>query len=200
MPVKTQTPELSALEKEDAYYEGIIKQDIDNVTRQAFSGEIEKVEADLGRISVITSGGEKYFFSNYIKIIKDKKVVEIEELKSGMRVSFDMNVQNSSYINDTNLMIIHTEKDFSNTQQPTDTALPEKNDETADTLSGDINNDKKVDLTDAKLVLRMALGIDIVTKNNITLFSAADCNEDCTIDLEDAKEVLRMALGVKIYK
>ena len=65
-------------------------------------------------------------------------------------------------------------------------------------LCGDVNIDYKVDLTDAKLVLRMALGIEKVDKNNIMLFSAADCNEDRTIDLEDAKEALRMALGIKI--
>lgn len=60
---------------------------------------------------------------------------------------------------------------------------------------GDVNEDNKVDLNDAKLVLKAALGISTGSaKYNAAL---ADMNNDKKVDLNDAKLVLRAALGIK---
>ena len=60
---------------------------------------------------------------------------------------------------------------------------------------GDVNEDNKVDLNDAKLVLKAALGISTGSaKYNAAL---ADMNNDNKVDLNDAKLVLRAALGIK---
>lgn len=62
-------------------------------------------------------------------------------------------------------------------------------------LLGDATLDGKVDLNDAKLVLKAALGIqnlDGQAKIN------ADANIDTKVDLNDAKFILKKALGIKI--
>ena len=61
--------------------------------------------------------------------------------------------------------------------------------------AGDADCSKKVDLTDAKLVLKLALGIKVdVTKQGE---KNADYDKNGKIDLNDAKYTLKDALGIK---
>ncbi|MDP8218400.1 MAG: dockerin type I repeat-containing protein, partial [Candidatus Theseobacter exili] len=56
--------------------------------------------------------------------------------------------------------------------------------------SGDINNDKKVDISDVILCLRMAISLDTVN------LSTADMNNDGVVDISDVILVLRKAVGL----
>jgi len=60
---------------------------------------------------------------------------------------------------------------------------------------GDVNEDGKINLNDAKLVLKAALGISISSKEkyNETL---ADIDGNKKVDLNDAKALLKTALGI----
>lgn len=58
-------------------------------------------------------------------------------------------------------------------------------------LRGDVNNDKKVTLKDAQIVLRTALKL---SKLEGDLFTAADVNNDKKITLKDAQTILKAAL------
>lgn len=67
-------------------------------------------------------------------------------------------------------------------------------DEVRPTSMGDVNGDGKVNLNDAKLVLKVAVGIDI---GGVKFYKAlADIDNSGKIDLNDAKIVLRMAVGI----
>lgn len=65
----------------------------------------------------------------------------------------------------------------------------------ADILPGDANLDNKVDLSDAKIVLKAAVGIINITGNE---YKAADVNKDGTVNLKDAKVVLKLAVGIPV--
>ena len=58
---------------------------------------------------------------------------------------------------------------------------------------GDLNGDGKVDLNDAKILLRGAVGIIKLTDEQK---KAADINGDGQINLNDAKMLLRAAVGI----
>lgn len=60
-------------------------------------------------------------------------------------------------------------------------------------LSGDADQNGVINLQDAQLVLRAALGIDNVSADDRRLY---DANEDGNINLDDALLVLKMALGI----
>jgi len=62
---------------------------------------------------------------------------------------------------------------------------------------GDANIDGKVDLNDAKIVLKAALGITEVSGQASV---NADVNNDSKVDLKDAKVVLKAALGIEKIK
>lgn len=58
---------------------------------------------------------------------------------------------------------------------------------------GDVNFDNKVDLRDAVIVLKLAVGID---KLEPSLEFAADADDSGKVDLNDAKLILKMAVGI----
>ena len=60
-------------------------------------------------------------------------------------------------------------------------------------ISGDVNNDGKVNLTDAKITLKVSLGI--LSENELS-FEAADIDKDLKITLKDARAILKIALGI----
>lgn len=60
-------------------------------------------------------------------------------------------------------------------------------------LIGDLNFDKVINLNDAKILLRGALGISVLTNNQKEV---ADINYDSKINLTDAKMLLKKALGI----
>lgn len=58
---------------------------------------------------------------------------------------------------------------------------------------GDVNQDGKIDLTDAQLALEAALMITNLVGDNKT---NADVNGNDKVDLEDAQQILKIALGI----
>lgn len=80
------------------------------------------------------------------------------------------------------------------TTGPANTQKPD-NTEITVSLLGDADCSKKVDLADAKIVLKIALGIDVkITEQGR---KNADYDASGKIDLTDAKYVLKDALGIK---
>ena len=65
--------------------------------------------------------------------------------------------------------------------------------EEAEYRCGDINMDGKVDLTDALLSLKAALGIIELDDEQA---AAADVNGDNSVDLTDTVMILKIALGI----
>lgn len=61
-------------------------------------------------------------------------------------------------------------------------------------ILGDVNRDGKVDVNDARLILRYAVGLETANEN---LKAIADINSDGKITVDDAREVLRQATGIK---
>lgn len=61
-------------------------------------------------------------------------------------------------------------------------------------LAGDINGDGKVTTADARLLLRMAVGLDELTEQALT---AGDMDNSGTITTSDARAVLRIAVGLE---
>lgn len=59
-------------------------------------------------------------------------------------------------------------------------------------LLGDVDNDNKVTLKDAKQILKYALGIDNIENNK----DISDINGDSKVDLTDAKLALQASLGI----
>lgn len=85
--------------------------------------------------------------------------------------------------------------DFTNQGQIPDNQLPDDGQQSEENgLKGDINNDGKVDLTDAKLSLKVSLGIIGVDGLNIKML---DYNEDLVTNILDTKEILKVAIGIK---
>ncbi|HHU85134.1 MAG TPA: SH3 domain-containing protein [Clostridiales bacterium] len=62
------------------------------------------------------------------------------------------------------------------------------------TLIGDVNLDGKTKITDARAILRIALGLDEMPTG--TAFYNADVNKDGKITLADAARTLRLAMGL----
>jgi len=62
-------------------------------------------------------------------------------------------------------------------------------------LDGDVTCDGKVDLNDAKIVLKLALGIDVYVSNQGG--RNADYDRNDRVDLNDARHTLKAALGIK---
>ena len=60
-------------------------------------------------------------------------------------------------------------------------------------ISGDINNDCRIDISDVILVLRIALELD-------PLKPCSDINKDGMVDISDVILTLRMALGLDPFK
>ena len=58
--------------------------------------------------------------------------------------------------------------------------------------SGDVNDDENIDVTDALLVLRYALGL----MTDLPAIEAADVNGSGVVDLVDALLILRLAMGI----
>ena len=61
-------------------------------------------------------------------------------------------------------------------------------------ILGDVNGDGKVDVSDARQILRYAVGLDIMNEN---LKAIADINGDGKVDVSDAREALRKATGLE---
>ena len=64
--------------------------------------------------------------------------------------------------------------------------------ETPPALSGDVNGDGNVDMTDALLVMRFALGM----LTDLPVMESADVNGSGTVDMADALIILRVSLGL----
>lgn len=62
------------------------------------------------------------------------------------------------------------------------------------TMPGDVDDDNKVTLTDAKIILKHSLGIETITDEN--KIKNADINEDNVVNLIDAKMALKASLGI----
>ncbi len=60
-------------------------------------------------------------------------------------------------------------------------------------LTGDVDGDKEVEVTDALTALRAAVGLETLTGN---AFKAADMNRSGVIEVTDALQILRMAVGL----
>ena len=58
---------------------------------------------------------------------------------------------------------------------------------------GDVNNDGAITASDARLILRTAAGIDVLSG---TASDSADVNGDSVITAKDARSVLRYAAGI----
>lgn len=84
--------------------------------------------------------------------------------------------------------------------RPVDDNLPDDNNPPDDIkpsdnkLPGDVDNNKKIDLNDAKIALKLAVGI-ITDYTNLN-YNNADYNNDKKVDLNDAKAILRIAVGI----
>lgn len=69
--------------------------------------------------------------------------------------------------------------------------------ETPDVLLGDVDNDKKITLTDAQIVLRAALHIDVkVELSSEEFLVRADMDQNGKVELPDATMVLKYALKI----
>lgn len=87
--------------------------------------------------------------------------------------------------------------DPSKTPGPSETPDPtETPDPSEDILHGDINLDGKVDLQDANMSLRAALGIEKDLSEDAIW--AGDVNKDNSLDLQDTVMILKGALGIII--
>ena len=64
------------------------------------------------------------------------------------------------------------------------------------TLLGDVNEDEVVKVSDAKMVLRYAMGLDVAGTFNV---KNADWDNDGDISLTDSRNILRYALGLQEY-
>ena len=84
--------------------------------------------------------------------------------------------------------------DTDDTQGSGNTDLPDNSDIEQEYKYGDVDYNKKIDLLDAKIVLKVSLGI---ISADVTTLKEADVNLDGKINLLDAKIVLKMALGIK---
>ena len=88
------------------------------------------------------------------------------------------------------IKVVYTEKS-SGEDDPTETPDPSE-----DILHGDINLDGKVDLQDANMSLRAALGIEKDLSEDAIW--AGDVNKDNSLDLQDTVMILKGALGIII--
>lgn len=61
-------------------------------------------------------------------------------------------------------------------------------------IPGDVNEDGKVDITDARIILRYAVGLETMNDN---IKAIADINGDGQVTVADAREVLRQAVGLE---
>jgi len=84
-----------------------------------------------------------------------------------------------------------TDKTGTDTEPDKDDKNPPK-----DIIKGDADNSGKVDLNDAKIILKISLGI--VKETNSDVITRMDINSDKKVDLNDAKIALKKALGIKI--
>ena len=64
------------------------------------------------------------------------------------------------------------------------------------TLLGDVNEDEVVKVSDAKMVLRYAMGLSVAGTFNV---KNADWDNDGDISLTDSRNILRYALGIQEY-
>lgn len=60
-------------------------------------------------------------------------------------------------------------------------------------LKGDVDNNKEIQLEDARLALRQALDLIVLDEKAM---KAADVNEDGDVKLDDAQQILKMALDL----
>lgn len=81
--------------------------------------------------------------------------------------------------------------------KPTDEPIKPTDDPVAPTgLAGDADCNEKVDLEDAKLVLRVAVGIPLKTPLSEQGKKNADYDKNGSVNLEDAKYTLKKAVGI----
>lgn len=71
-------------------------------------------------------------------------------------------------------------------------------DETVKVMRGDVDGNKKVDLTDAQLALKMAL--KIIATPTEEQSAAADVDDNSKIDLTDAQKILKVALRIESFE
>lgn len=81
----------------------------------------------------------------------------------------------------------------SETQSKTNTVIYPSSEATGSQKTGDVNNDGKITAADARLILRTAAGIQVLSG---AAANAADVNGDTLITAKDARSVLRYAAGI----
>ncbi len=62
---------------------------------------------------------------------------------------------------------------------------------------GDVNLDGKIDIKDARLLLRHAVGVEVLSNLQ---FMYADINGDGSIKIDDARRLLRVAVGLEVIE
>lgn len=63
-------------------------------------------------------------------------------------------------------------------------------------IIGDVDGDRKISAADARLALRMSVGLENFSKNS-TAFIAADIDQDGAISASDARSILRATVGIE---
>ena len=67
-------------------------------------------------------------------------------------------------------------------------------------LLGDVNLDKKISPADARLALRIAIGLDNMPATKSVVFYNADVNGNGKITTTDARIILRVSIGLSSFK
>lgn len=147
----------------------------------------------------------------YIKLTDDKGEYQFKdciefptllEVEWNVPLSLSVDFNSMAKISDESTVTVPGDKD-GNTDNPDDKKDDDKKDDNKDdkddtddgaVIKGDADNNGTVDLRDAKIILKVSLGIDEVTdKKSI---ERMDMNSDGVIDLKDAKLGLKKALGI----
>ena len=63
-------------------------------------------------------------------------------------------------------------------------------------LNGDVDGDGQISSADARLALRMSVGLEDFSKDSVA-FIAADIDKNGEIDASDARSILRSAVGIE---
>ena len=124
---------------------------------------------------------------------KNKDVIEVEKVNDVFKeLNLDVHQIDKiyEYLESHNIAILN----LSNDDEPDDSAILEIEQEEDDYLIGDVDNNGKVTLIDAQLVLKAALGIENFSDEKAA--KAADADESGKVDLVDVTLILKAALGI----
>ena len=74
--------------------------------------------------------------------------------------------------------------------------LSENRDVANKVLNGDVDGDGQISAADARLALRMSVGLENYSKDS-TAFIAADIDKNGEINASDARSILRASVGIE---